>query len=218
MNFDISGDILRLWVRSAIISFALFLLTGGTLSAYYMNSIMNSREDQIIRKAESDLADLADITADSIGVDELMLINYVNRLKKNNAYAYLFVLDNKNMIVQYFDRRGRHESGRALSDIPGRKLPDSGRQAAKTVYPLEKTGEMIHDFSIAVNDRFGNRRLGSVILGLPDKVIAGEKHDELLKNMPFLIGSLIMIMVCSIISSFLCISMAKKFFESEYYY
>jgi sigma-B regulation protein RsbU (phosphoserine phosphatase) len=136
-------------------------------------------KDQIFNFAKREVIHLSNAAQQNIGFDELSLSDAVLELKKIDYFSYVFVLNNKDEVLYYFDRREtiEHEEGKLINDLITRDLENRENSDEPDVidYNDELSGGVIYDFSQIVYRRVGNKiKLGAVVIGMSDSVIREE--------------------------------------------
>ena len=111
---------IRLKFSLAIISIVVLIIASLTL--FFIWNESNLLRTQVIEMVERETVHLANTAQQSIGVDELSLIESINYLKKIRHIKYAFILDRDDLVVRYFDRRGTRELERPLRDRVDRRL------------------------------------------------------------------------------------------------
>jgi serine phosphatase RsbU (regulator of sigma subunit) len=169
---------IRLKFSLAIISLVCIIIISMTL--YFLWRESNILKRQVIEAVDREVAHLANTAQQSIGVDELSIVAAINSLKKIDYIKYAFVLDGKDMIIQYFDRRKIRTIDKSLDDHVARNL-DARATSDNTVIlnvpdPNDPQGR-IYDFSKTVLNKLDRRKIGAVIIGLSDIVIRNERRD-----------------------------------------
>ncbi|MCL1833987.1 MAG: SpoIIE family protein phosphatase [Leptospirales bacterium] len=136
-------------------------------------------KDQIFNFAKREVIHLGNAAQQNIGFDELTLADAVQELKKIDYFSYVFVLNSKDEVLYYFDRREtiEHEEGKLINDLitrdfENRENPDEPDVAD---YEDEVSGGVIYDFSQVIYKRVGNKvKLGAVVIGMSDSIIREE--------------------------------------------
>jgi serine phosphatase RsbU (regulator of sigma subunit) len=188
---------IRLKFSLAIISIVVLIIVSITM--FFIWNESNLLRTQVMQMVERETAHLANTAQQSIGVDELSLIEAINDLKKIRHIKYAFVLDKGDLVVQYFDRRASRDLERPLADRVQRRL--AGRAASGEVLvlntddPTDSRGA-IYDFSKTVMDKL-DRKIGTVIIGLSDIII----RDEIRNLMTFIIPISLLVLGIAIIAS-----------------
>jgi serine phosphatase RsbU (regulator of sigma subunit) len=188
---------IRLKFSLAIISIVVLIIVSITM--FFIWNESNLLRTQVMQMVERETVHLANTAQQSIGVDELSLIEAINDLKKVKHIKYAFVLDKNDRVVQYFDRRGSRELERPLTDRVDRKL--AGRVAKADVLvlntddPTDIAGT-IYDFSKTVMDKL-DRKIGTVIIGLSDIII----RDEIRNLLTFIIPMSLLVLGIAIVAS-----------------
>ena len=158
-------------VSIIILSIAIFIVYRET----------NLLKEQIFNFAKREVIHLSNTTQLTMGFDELTLADTVKELEKIDYFRYVFVLNNNNEVLYYFDRRKNepveHEKGKLINDSVARNLEGRSDLDAIDVvdYADEFSDGVIYDFSKTVYRRVGNQaKMGSVIIGMSDSVIREE--------------------------------------------
>jgi len=140
------------------------------------------RESRIIKndfinycKRETD--HLSFKAARSIGFEELTLADYVNDLKKQDSILYAFILNNRNEVLYFFDRRGQTQgktySYREQFNDPVKRDIDTTRVSGiitELEYKDKDSGGKIYDFSMALTSGLKSQAgTGIAITGFSDR-------------------------------------------------
>lgn len=152
-----------------------------------MSSVMIRRdstmlENQVINSVSRELSHLHNTAQESIGVDELVLSTALNDLKTLDYLVYVFVLDARGDVLQYFDKRAERIIGAPLEDNVARDIEARKNSPDEKIVeypdPLDSGGD-IYDFSRSVLNPVNNRGIGFVIIGLSDSIIRSEIFDSI---------------------------------------
>lgn len=200
----------------AIISLvSIIILTIAIFIVYRESAIL---QEQVFNFVKREVVHLSNTAQQTIGFDELTLSDTVNELKKIDYFKYVFVLNNKNEIIYYFDRRGpagetKHEERKALNDSVQRLLDERADRTSIDVsdYPDDTGKGRIYDFSKFVLSRIdGKTKAGVVIIGMSDVVI--RKEIENVKKLIIIIflGFMIVSIAGTIILATIIIRPVKK--------
>jgi serine phosphatase RsbU (regulator of sigma subunit) len=188
---------IRLKFSLSIISIVVLIIV--TLTLFFMWNESDLLRTQVMQMVERETVHLANTAQQSIGVDELSLIEAINDLKKIKHIKYAFILDRDDLVIRYFDRRGARELEKTLTDRVDRSL--AGRTANPKVLvlnvddPTDARGT-IYDFSKTVMDKL-DRKIGTVVIGLSDIII----RDEITKLVKFIIPMALLVLGIAIIAS-----------------
>lgn len=200
----------------AIISLvSAIILTIAVFIVYRESAIL---QEQVFNFVKREVVHLSNTAQQTIGFDELTLSDTVNELKKIEYFRYVFVLNNRDEIIYYFDRRGttgetKHEERKVLSDSVQRVLDGrSDRTSTEIKDYTDDTGRgKIYDFSKIVLSRVDNQtKAGVVIIGMSDVVI--RKEIENVKKLIIIIffGFLVISIVGTVILATIIIRPVKK--------
>lgn len=188
---------IRLKFSLAIISIVVLIIV--SLTMFFMWNESSLLKAQVMQMVERETVHLANTAQQSIGVDELSLIESLNDLKRIKHIKYAFILDRGDLVIRYFDRRGTRELERPLNDRVERGLE---KRAAKTDIlvlnvddPTDSRGT-IYDFSKTVLDKL-DRKIGTVVIGLSDIII----RDEITKLVEFIIPISLLVLGIAIVAS-----------------
>ncbi len=188
---------IRLKFSLAIISIVVLIIVSLTLFFIWNESSL--LKTQAMQMVERETVHLANTAQQSIGVDELSLIEAINDLKKIKHIKYAFVLDRGDLVVRYFDRRGTRDLERTLNDKVDRRLANRTARGDVLVLniddPTDSRG-MIYDFSKTVMDKL-DRKIGTVVIGLSDIII----RDEIANLVKFIIAISLLVLGIAIIAS-----------------
>ncbi|HPG49352.1 MAG TPA: SpoIIE family protein phosphatase [Spirochaetota bacterium] len=188
---------IRLKFSLAIISIVVMIIVALTLFFIWNESSL--LRTQVMQMVERETVHLANTAQQSIGVDELSLIEAINDLKKIKHIKYAFILDRDDLVIRYFDRRGTRDLEKPLSDRIDRKLADRTASAeilVKNVEDPTDTLGTVYDFSKTVMDKL-DRKIGTVVIGLSDIII----RDEIAKLVKFIIPMSLLVLGIAIIAS-----------------
>ena len=189
---------IRLKFSLAIISMVAFIIVSITLYFVWRESTI--LKTQVMRAVESETIHLANTAQQSIDVDELSILSAINYLKKIEYIKYAYVLDRKDLVVQYFDRRGTRPLDQALKDNIDRRLAARGDDEKILVLDVpdsQDTQGKIYDFSKIVQNKLDRKKLGTVIIGLSDIII----RKEILNLVTFVVPLSLLFLAISIAGS-----------------
>jgi len=167
---------LRMKFTLAIISLVAMIL--GTMTIYFVYRESDLLRKQVFASVQREMVHLANTAQESIGVDELAIIAAIKNLQKIDHFNYAFILNQEGQIIQYFDRRKENRAvGEKLAD--GIKRGDGAENKNNDVSltdfkdPVNPRGK-IYDFSKVILNKLDGKPIGTVILGLSDKIIREE--------------------------------------------
>lgn len=167
-------------ISVAIITLVSMIIITIAVMVVYRES--NLLKEQIVGFAEREVEHLANTAQQTIGIDELALSDAVNELRKIDFFRYVFVLNARDEILYYFDRRGSaegtvHVERKPVDDGVTRDLNLSEKPGDVKIIEYkdpDSTGE-IYDFVLPVASRIDSKRkVGAVIIGMSDVVIRKE--------------------------------------------
>lgn len=200
----------------AIISLvSAIILTIAVFIVYRESDIL---KEQVFNFVQREVVHLSNTAQQTIGFDELTLSDSVNELKKLDFLKYVFVLNNNNEIIYYFDRRGpegetKHEERKVLNDNVQRVIDERSDRTATEIkdYHDETGAGKIYDFSKIVLSRIDNKtKAGVVIIGLSDIII--RKEIENVKKLIIIIflGFLVISIAATVVLATIIIRPVKK--------
>ena len=139
-------------VSAIVLSIAIFIV-------YRESKLL---KNQIFNFAKREVIHLSNAAQQNIGFDELSLADAVQELKKIDYFTYVFVLNSKNEVLYYFDRRdesGDNKEGQVMDASIARNLEAGSNPDAIDVvdYEHKLSGAVIYDFSKVVYKRVGDR-------------------------------------------------------------
>ena len=167
-----------------IVLVSIIILSIAAFIVYRESSLL---KEQIFNFTKREVIHLSNAAQQGIGFDELTLADSVRELKKIDYFTYVFVLNSKNEVLYYFDRRdattdnkeGQLPSYSVARNLETRSEPDS---IDVTDYDYKLSGGAIYDFSKIVYSRVGdNIKIGAVIIGMSDSII--RKENASIKKM-----------------------------------
>jgi len=200
----------------AIISLvSVIILTIAVFIVYRESKIL---QEQVFNFVQREVVHLSNTAQQTIGFDELTLSDTVNELKKLDFLKYVFVLNNNNEIIYYFDRRGaegeiKHEERKVLNDGVQRVIDDRSDKTSTEIkdYPDEISGGRIYDFSKIVLSRVDNKtKAGVVIIGMSDFIIRKEIENIKKLIMIIFLGFLVISIVGTVILATIIIRPVRK--------
>ncbi|MFC1670886.1 SpoIIE family protein phosphatase [Spirochaetota bacterium] len=147
-----------------------------TITGYFIRRESQLLKEQIFQSIEREIIHLSNTAQNSIGVDELALVEAINNLKKITYINYAYILNKDNMIIQNFDKRKSFKTNEVLNDSVERSK-NKGNEAGIIITdypdPKDKDG-VIYDFSKPVINKLNKKKIGTVIIGLSDIIIREE--------------------------------------------
>jgi len=198
-----------------IILVSVIILTIAVFMVYRESALLKDQTFNFVRR---ELVHLSNTAQQTIGFDELTLSDSVNELKKMEYLKYVFVLNNRDEIIYYFDRRGpegeiRHEERKPLSDSVKRELGDRAAPDSIDVYDYrDENGKgRIYDFSKLVLSRVDNKtKAGAVIIGMSDVMIRNEIEQVKRLIIFIFLGFLIISILCTVILATIILRPVKR--------
>jgi hypothetical protein len=149
-----------------------------------MSAFMFFRESRIIKNnfidyGKREIEHLARKTGQSLGIEELTLAEEINELKKHGSVIYVYILNDRNEVLHYFDRRTHgkdngYELRKPFNDPVKRNTGNASFTEAISItdYKDRSTGSGIYDFSRVVTSGITKRiKPGTVIIGLSDTAV-----------------------------------------------
>jgi len=200
----------------AIISIvSAIILTIAIFIVYRESAIL---QEQVFNFVKREVVHLSNTAQQTIGYDELTLSDTVNELKKIEFLKYVFVLNNRDEIIYYFDRRGpegevKHEERKPLNDNVTRALEDRADRTSTDItdYPDKNDKGKIYDFSKLVLSRLDNKtKTGVVIMGMSDVVIRNEIENVKKLIIFIFLGFLVISILGTVILATIIIRPVKK--------
>lgn len=191
------------------------ILTIAAFIVYRESAIL---QEQVFNFVKREVVHLSNTAQQTIGFDELTLSDTVNELKKIEYFRYVFVLNNRDEIIYYFDRRGpqgetKHEERKVLNDSVQRTLDNRPDLTSIDVTDYrDETGKgKVYDFSKLVLSRVDNKtKAGVVIIGMSDVVIRKE-IENVKKLISFIfLGFLFISIVGTVVLATIIIRPVKK--------
>ena len=185
-NDPVKGGVrfgIRFKISVAIISLVSLIILSIAVMVIYRES--NLLKEQIVGFAEREVEHLANTAQQTIGIDELALSDAVNELRKIEFFRYVFVLNARDEILYYFDRRGSeegtlHAERKPVSDGVTRDLNLTEKPGDVRIIEYkdpDSAGE-IYDFVLPVASRIDSKRkVGAVVIGMSDIVIRKEIEE-----------------------------------------
>lgn len=200
----------------AIISLVSIIIL--TIAVFIVNRESKILKEQVENFVKREVVHLSNTAQQTIGFDELTLSDTVNELKKIDFFKYVFVLNNKNEIIYYFDRRGPqgetiHEERKVLNDSVQRILEDRSDPSSIDIvdYPDDAGKGRIYDFSKLVLSRVDNKtKAGVVIIGMSDVLIRREIENGKRLIIFFFLGFLFVSIVGTVILATVIIRPIRK--------
>lgn len=194
---------IRLKFSVAIISLvSVIIITIAVMVIYRESALL---KEQIVNFAKREVVHLANTAQQTIGIDELALSDAVNELAKIDFFRYVFVLNSRDEILYYFDRRGEegktlHVERKPLEDGVNRDLSVTANTDEVKIFEYkdpDSAGE-IYDFALPVVSRIDStRKTGAVIIGMSDIVI----RKEIESIIRLIVISFLVFLVISVIGS-----------------
>lgn len=173
---------LRIKFALAIITLVAMIVTSITF--YFVMRESRLLKEQFFSMAEREIQHLANTAQVTIGSEDIALVESMNILQKTPSLHYAFVLNREGNIIQYFDRRGEREVEGPLVDGLDRQIRrgsgGSGIQVIEYHDPASP-GLTLYDHSRLVLNKLDNKPIGSVIVGLSDRVVREEIRDAVKK-------------------------------------
>lgn len=207
---------IRLKFSVAIISLVSVIIMTIAVMVVYRES--NLLKEQIVNFAKREVVHLANTAQQNIGIDELALSDAVNELAKIDFFRYVFVLNNRDEILYYFDKRGgeeniTHVERKPLDDNVARKLDlsqDSNEMPVLEYKDPDATGK-IYDFAMPVPSRIDSKRkIGAVVIGMSDIVIRNEIQNITRFIAVFFLGFLVISVIGSVILATIILRPIKR--------
>ncbi len=189
---------IRLKFSMAIISLVALIIMFSTLFFIWRESDILTR--QVLDAVKRETVHLANTAEQTIGLDEISMFAAINDLKKINYIHYAFILDKKDTVIQYFDRRKDREMQTPLRDGVDRGLAARSSDEQIKVLTLDDPANprgKIYDFSKTVLNKLDKRKIGTVVIGMSDVII----RDEITSFLTIIIPIAVVFLVISIVGS-----------------
>jgi len=168
---------------------------------------------QIFQFVNRETVHLSNTAQQSIGFEEIAIIEAINDLKNFSFISYAYVLNEKDRIIQYFDLRGEQSIGEPIRNDIDRKFKERSDNEnisiIETPDPADSSGK-IFDFSKNVINKFTGRKRGAVIIGLSDRIIRDQRRDLLATTIPIAGMFLLLSIIGSIILASIIIKPIRK--------
>jgi len=152
-----------------------------TIAFFIVQRESSLLKDQIFNFVKREVVHLSNTAQQTIGYDELAISDAVDELKKIDFLKYVFVLNEKNEIIYFFDRRVsdsiKNEVRAVLNDGVERNLANRSDTSSIEIVVAKDIGRKseIYDFSKLVPSRArSDVKVGVVIIGMGDDVIRSE--------------------------------------------
>jgi serine phosphatase RsbU (regulator of sigma subunit) len=198
---------IRLKFSLAIIALVFTIIISITLFFIWRES--NILTEQVIQAVERETVHLYNTAQQTIGVDELTMVDAITDLKKISYLKYAFILDKDGVIIKYFDRRGARAPDQKLDDRVDRGL--ASRDADEKIKilnvpdPSDPRGK-IYDFSRTVLDKVFQKKIGTVVIGLSDIII----RNEIMNLIKFIVPLSLVFLGISIVGSVILASITIR--------
>lgn len=207
---------IRLKFSVAIISLVSVIIVTIAVMVIYRESDL--LKEQIVNFAKREVVHLANTAQQNIGIDELALADAVRELTKIDFFRYVFVLNSRDEILYYFDKRGSegntsHVERKPLNDNVNRELklePGSEEVPILEYKDPDVTGK-IYDFAMSVPSRVDNKvKIGAVVIGMSDIVIRKEIQDITRLIVVSFLGFLVVSVIGSVVLATIIIRPIKR--------
>lgn len=163
--------------------------------------------NQLIGSGVREVEHLASRGSESIGFEEITLMDYIKDLKNNQAIVYAFIINNRNEIIYSFDKETASTEDK-LRDLTEERIISDYTKGAVKIYTYKSNvpGEEIYHFSIPFSSRVNkDKNPGIAVIGINSKSV----HDNLINS---IIEVAVSFLALTLISVLTVIFLYKKLF------
>jgi len=168
-------------------SLAIIILTSiiiAIMTYYFINEESKILTNEIIKFAEREIEHLTNTAKESISQkDELPLVAAIKNIQKITSIKYVYILDNKNRILQNFNPK---MNGKILDDDIKNSIGENKKKAMIVIPDPDDREGSIYNFTMSIMHPYKKRRIGTTRIGFSDKIIRDEVSK--IKRTVMLIG------------------------------